>query len=217
MTHTRTTTTAIEAAAIIAICFGLSIAGSLNAVAAGFPVSGGEFTNGAMLSLLAMEVLLSAVALYVLHRRGFAIWTLVPIPTWIGCAWGLVLFVAASLIGWLLMSLFATSLAPQPIERMVQAAHLSLPVVIAVSVVNGAFEEVFLLGFLMRGLRGYGLSVALGMMLLVRILYHLYQGPVGTVGVFGVGFAFGAFFIRTGKLWPPVFAHVMFDVIGLST
>ncbi|CAN5143173.1 CPBP family intramembrane metalloprotease [soil metagenome] len=216
MTHTRTTTTTGEAVAIMAICFGLSIAASLNAVASGFPVSGTEFTDAAMLWLLVMELLLGGIAALVLHRRGFAVPTLMPTPTLIGCAWGFALFCVGSVAAGSLMAAFASGQAPQPIDQMTRTANLSLPVIVMVSIVNGAFEEIFLLGFLMRGLRGYGLSVALGVMLLVRILYHLYQGPIGTMGVLGVGFVFGAYFIRFGKLWPPVFAHVLFDLLALT-
>jgi membrane protease YdiL (CAAX protease family) len=99
---------------------------------------------------------------------------------------------------------------------MLMQSHLSLSVVALVSLVNGTFEEVFLLGFLMRGLRGYGLSIAFGVPSLVRILCHVYQGPLGTISVLAVGLVFGAYYVRTTKLWPAVFAHILLDFVPLA-
>jgi membrane protease YdiL (CAAX protease family) len=50
-------------------------------------------------------------------------------------------------------------------------------------------------------------------MLLVRVLYHLYQGPVGAVWVLAIGLVFGLYFMRTNQLWPPVFAHILWDIV----
>jgi membrane protease YdiL (CAAX protease family) len=81
--------------------------------------------------------------------------------------------------------------------------------------VNGTYEEVFLLGFLQRGLRSYGLSIAVGVAVLVRVLYHLYQGPVGTLWVLGFGAVFSLYYLRSEQLWPPAFAHILWDIIPL--
>lgn len=96
---------------------------------------------------------------------------------------------------------------------MVSKATLSLGVVIAVAVVNATFEEVFLLGFLVRGLRGFGLNVAIGASLLVRLAYHLYQGPLGAVSVLAFGIVLTLYFASTNKLWPPVLCHMLGDII----
>ena len=96
---------------------------------------------------------------------------------------------------------------------MTREATLTLPANVLMAMVNGTYEEVFLLGFLVRGLRGWGLSSALGTMLLVRVMYHLYQGPIGALWVFGIGLTFGIYYVRSGNLWPPVFAHVLWDIV----
>jgi membrane protease YdiL (CAAX protease family) len=101
----------------------------------------------------------------------------------------------------------------QPIARMMDGATVTMPTIVLFAMVNGTYEEVFLLGFLMRGLRHFGLSIALGVMLLVRVLYHLYQGPLGALWVLGVGVVFGLYFARTNRLWPLVFAHILWDIV----
>ena len=69
---------------------------------------------------------------------------------------------------------------------------------------------------LVRGLRGFGLSVAVGVPLFVRLLYHLYQGPVGALWVMAFGLVMTLFYVRSGDLWPPVFAHILGDIVPFA-
>jgi len=165
--------------------------------------------------MVASELVLGAIALGFLQARRYAISSLFPAPTLQGCAVGIGLFFATWVVGWLLTAPFVGRLPEQPIDRMVHDANLSLPVIVLMAMVNGTYEEIFLLGFLLRGLRGFGLSVALGVMLLVRVLYHLYQGPVGALWVLAFGLVLGLYFIRSGRLWPAIFAHVLGDIVPL--
>lgn len=213
----RTLTTPGEAFVVILVCFGMPILNSLYAMLSGFPSerSGGAavFTDGAMIWLIVNEVVMAGAALTLLRIRRYAIGSLYPHPTFLGTIAGIALFIASWLFGWLLVAPFMTSHAQQPIEHMLRQSNLSLPVIIAVAMVNGTYEEVFLLGFLLRGLRGFGLSIALGAMLLVRVFYHLYQGPIGALWVMGAGLVFGVYYLRTGVLWPSVFAHILWDIV----
>jgi|SRR5262249_12446110 len=206
----RTVTTPGEAAVIMGICFGLSIVASLNAVASGFPSR--PFSDSGLIWVAGTEVMLAFAALVVLWLRGFAVSTLIPSPTLKGSAQGIGIFVAAWIVGLILMLPFQSE-PEQPYVHMIEDARVTVPVVVVMAMVNGAFEEVFLLGFLVRGLRGFGLSIALGAMLLVRVLYHLYQGPLAAVWILGFGLVFGLYFIRTNQLWPPVFAHILWDIV----
>jgi membrane protease YdiL (CAAX protease family) len=73
---------------------------------------------------------------------------------------------------------------------------------------------VFLTGFLLRALIPFGASIAIGVPVLVRAAGHLYQGPLGTMSVIGVGVVFGAYYWRKRQLWPVVVAHIVADVAG---
>ncbi len=208
-TSTRTTTTLGEALGVTAICFGLMIWQSTQAVLAGFPTH--PFTDGSMLWLIAIELVLASVALALLRARGFAIATLYPQPSLRGVGIGIGLYLAAWLAAVLTLVPFGD--AAQPIDSMVSETVLSMGVLIAVAVVNATFEEVFLLGFLVRGLRGFGLNVAIGASLLVRLAYHLYQGPLGAVSVLAFGVVVTLYFVSSNKLWPPVFCHMLGDIL----
>lgn len=207
----RTTTTPGEAALISAICFGWAILVSTQSVASGFQSA--AFTDSSMLGLIGTEVVLGTVALVVLHARGYSLLSLYPSPSVAGLGLGAVLYAMCLIVSWVVTAPFAPSQPSQPIESLVSGASLSPPTVIAVALINGAYEEIFLLGFLLRGLRGYGLSVALGVSLLVRVLYHLYQGPLGAVSVLAFGLVLSLYYVKTEKLFPVVFAHVLADII----
>ncbi len=207
----KTTTTPTEALAVILMVFGMFIVLSIQAVLANF--SSPPFSNTSLLWMVVVEVILAASAITFLYTRGFAISTLLPLPNVKGSAIGVVLFLVAWLVGELVSAPFATNQPPQPIEAMIAEAKVTVPVVVLMAMINGTFEEVFLLGVLLRGLRGYGLSIALGITLLVRLLCHLYQGPLGPIWVMGVGLTFAVYYMQSTQLWPPVFAHILWDIV----
>jgi membrane protease YdiL (CAAX protease family) len=210
----KTTIGALDAAVIVVICFGVLIVLSIRAVFAGFPDA--PFTNAGLIWLVGTELILATAALLFLRARGFAVGTLVPEPTLRATLLGIILFFTAWIAGILVTAPVAHAMPEQPIERMVADAQLSGPILVIFAMVNGAFEEIFLLGVLVRGLRGFGLSVAVGVPLLVRVLYHLYQGPVGALWILTFGLVFTAFYLRSVSLWPPVLAHVLWDIVPFS-
>ncbi|MFS2035385.1 CPBP family intramembrane glutamic endopeptidase [Polaromonas sp. CT11-55] len=203
------TITLLDAVVVSVICFGLAIAVSIQAVLAGFPEA--RFTESGNTSMIGVEVGLSLTALAYLYIRGFDVSSLYPGPTIRGSLSGIGLFVLAWLVGILAVTPFASSHKPQMVEF--SFTGISLASTIMFAMVNGAFEEIFLLGVLVRGLRGLGLSLAIGIPLLVRILYHLYQGPLGAVWVLAFGLTFSLFYLRSQKLWPPVLAHILWDIV----
>jgi membrane protease YdiL (CAAX protease family) len=169
-----------------------------------------------MIGLVVTEIVLAATALLFLHARGFDIASLLPQPTLRGTLLGVGLFFVAWVIGILVTAPFAHAQPEQPIQRMMADARVTSSVIVVLGMVNGAFEEVFLLGVLVRGLRAFGLSIAIGIPLLVRVLYHLYQGPLGALWILSFGLVFSLFYVRSPTLWPPVFAHVLWDIVPFA-
>lgn len=212
----ETLTSRTEAAIVVAIAFGWFILASLQAVAQGFPGSG-AFSDDSLLSLLMLEGVFGAIALAFLHRRGHALQELLPTPSVAGCLVGVALCGVATLAWYIVAQAFPASLhQAQPIAEILGHARPSLPLVIALSMFNGLYEETFLLGYLVRSLAAAGASLALGLSLLVRVLYHLYQGPLGAVSVLVFGLVLSAYYWRTRRLWPAVFAHTLADALALA-
>lgn len=207
----KTTLSYGEAAVVSTICFGCFTLWSIQAVLAGFPTA--EFSDSGNGWLIATEVVLGAAALLFLKARGFDIGSLYPRPTWRDSALGIGLYLAILLAGSLPMSLLEGATADTGGSLADVSFRAALPSVIAMAMVNGAFEEIFLLGVLVRGLRGFGLSVALGVPLLVRLMYHLYQGPGGLVWIAIFGLVLSLSYLACGRLWPAVFAHMLADIV----
>lgn len=209
----RIDTTPVEALVVTGVCFGWAIWGSLWTVLAGYPDMGG-FTDAGAWQTVVTELACAAIALVVLYVRRYDVATLVPEVTLRDTLLGLALMVVANWAGWLVLEPFLAGHGEQPIERIAQATTISAPAVLAVSFVNGTFEEVFLLGFLQRGLQARGLSIALGVTLLVRVVYHLYQGPLGALSILAFGLVQGLWYAHARRLWSPVFAHIMCDIVA---
>lgn len=200
-----------EALCVVMVVFGLAIASSLDAAANWRPGGASGFTDAGFDSLVGIELFFGGIALLLLRARGYPLQTLAPQPTLRGMAEGalicLALLASDSLAGFMLPNVGTT-----PIEEMLDATSVSWSSTIPAMIVNGLYEEVFLMGYLTRGLRRYGASTAIGITLFVRVLYHAYQGPVGVLSVCMGGLLFGLWFQRTGRLFPLVFAHIAIDL-----
>jgi uncharacterized protein len=199
-----------EALIVSTICFGLFIVWSTQAVLGGFPEA--KFSDSGNAWMVLVEVVLAASALMYLRARNFDVRSLHLRPDVRGTLLGFVLFAAAWLAGVIATAPFTS---PGGHSQMADFSFTGVSMASAVifAMVNGAFEEVFLLGVLVRGLRAYGLSIAVGVPLLVRLLYHLYQGPLGVVWIFAFGLTFTLFYVRSSRLWPAAFAHTLWDIV----
>lgn len=215
-TPEKTTATPGEAGLLVVIAFGWFIAASLEAVAKGFPTSG-SFSDSSLVSILVLEFTFGSIALVFLRIRGHSIQQLLPTPSWKGCLVGALLCGAGMLAWFLVAQAFPRSeQEAQPIAEIAANARPSPLVAIALSMFNGLYEETFLLGYLVRAFESSGASFALGLSLLVRVLYHLYQGPIGAVSVLVFGLVISYYYWRTKALWPSVFAHTLADAIALA-
>ncbi len=206
--------TPLEGVGIVALCFGWFIVSSLSTMLGGYRSS--QFSNASFAGLVVFELLLGSIALYILHVRGHRLADLLPTPTWRGCVIGIFLYIAASALGWLAFVAFDSAAGREPLEQLMPAVAFNVPLVVVMAMVNGAYEETFLLGYLLRGFRNHGRSFALSLSLLVRVSYHLYQGPVGATAVLAMGFVLSLYYLRTSVLWPVVFAHTLADIIPFS-
>jgi len=86
-----------------------------------------------------------------------------------------------------------------------------------VSVVNGAFEEVFVAGYVITALMPVrGMWAAINVSTGVRLLCHLYQGPIAFLVIVPMGLVFGYVFARQRVLWALIVAHVLIDIVAFT-
>ena len=77
-------------------------------------------------------------------------------------------------------------------------------------------EEFLSLGFVPNALREEGVAVAFSASVIVRVLVHLYQGPLGIISNVPFGAVLAAYYLATGRIWPAVLAHSAMDLIALT-
>jgi membrane protease YdiL (CAAX protease family) len=210
--------TGVEVCVVFGATVGLSLAGSLWDGSAAQAAS--AFTDGHLLGLVAVEVLLAALLIPWLRRRGWSPRDVAGAPGPADLArgvglWGLALTCSAAT--WLIFSLSqpeaAQALAD---EQRFTGAPPSAVAVILVSVVNPVFEEFLWLGYgVTRLVPRLGLRAAAAVSIGLRVIDHVYQGPWAVLGILPLGVAFTWYFGRTRRLWPVVVAHALFDAVGL--
>jgi uncharacterized protein len=205
-----------EAALVVSITFGYFVIGGI--VAVFNPPTSPRLSNAHFLNLLLLEPALAGAALLVLRTQGnLSSYGLT--PTWKGAAEGLALGIlsyAAYILTYLAVYLFFPA-GLQPRRNDLVAPDLIFGLVIAISIVNPLFEEFFVSGYLITTLKQWKDPwFAINASVTVRLLYHLYQGPSGVKAIIPLGFVFAQWYIRTGRLWPLVIAHALFDFAGLN-
>lgn len=204
-----------ELLAVVAIALGLPIYWSFSAVLA--PTGEPSFSEASLWGMVLYELLVLALLVPVLWFRG---WT----PQVLGLHWqgrdirpaiGLLIacIVACYPLNWLGAGM-AEEVNPS-MDAMV-AGKLSLTAVVAVSLLNPIFEEVFVCAYVIRVLqRSHSPAFAVNVSVAIRASYHLYQGPIGAISLVVVGLILGWWFARTGRLWPAIVAHGLMDLLAL--
>lgn len=214
MNRQHTAATPFDLVLVTAICFGLFILSSLDGVIQGFPPH--RVTDQQLASLIFIELSATMVAVTYMRFRGHDMRKLFPSPTVNGALVGGALYLLTLAIALPLQALLGHDATLSGTNGAFHPEGVSMAMVLLGSVVNGMYEEIFLLGFLQRALKPSEGHFAVGTVLLVRLSYHLYQGPGGVLFVAVFGVVAGYYYLKTGKLWPAVVAHMIGDVVGLG-
>lgn len=192
---------------VVALAFGLSIVGSLSAA---FTYSGRpiEFGDAEVASVVAYEAVIAPIVWLVLRRRGWK-WSDFAVHASRGSTIFGILVALAVLAAW-----YAFEAAFGKVPATLSA---TLPWILAVSIANPLFEELLVLAYVVQALRGrFGLTTAFNVSVAIRLLYHLYQGPLAVIPIALFGVVVTVVYVRMGRLWPAVVAHGLLDFVGLT-
>lgn len=211
----------VEFLVVVTWAFGLPIFASIMSLGVPGDSAVPVFTNAELLGTIIFEVIQLGFLTWFLRIRG---WTLEKFGlsfSWRGTAAGVVLLALtyALIIGaqHLAQIMFDYDLEAAAARAPKVDPDLSMQLVFLVSVVHGIFEELFVAGYIITSLTARrGMWTAINVSVVVRLLYHLYQGPIGIMTAVPMGLLYGYVYSRTRQLWPLVVAHVLVDLIGLS-
>jgi uncharacterized protein len=194
---------------------GWFIYASIAVVASGFPTT--SYIEGGMWGLLQFEIVAFAVAATILYGYGWR-WVHFRIEislkdTLLGGA----VFLLMQLAAFAAVALAGKNVGGADFSEAAAArSSMSLAAILMVSIVNGVYEEFFLCRYLISAFRKHRAAFAIGVSVLVRISYHLYQGPYGAIAVLAIGITLGALYWRYGRIWPLMFGHILADVYALG-
>lgn len=92
-----------------------------------------------------------------------------------------------------------------------EANWISISLII---IVNSIFEEFILIGYLFKRLEKYHPVIIIGLSMMIRQLYHTYQGWLSLVMILPTGLVFGYYYYKHKKLWPVIIAHGFSNLIA---
>ena len=179
------------------------------------------YSDRHLLRLVAYELLLAALFIPWLRRRGWRPLAVAghPAPADIHRGAGLwVLSLGCYWLVWIMFSLLspATAASLGAEVRFTGTPAGPLAIVLA-SIINPVVEEFLWLGYGIARLSDWtGVRAAAVSSIVLRTAVHAYQGPWAVLGILPVGIVFTWYYVRTRRLWPVVIAHVMLDAIGLA-
>lgn len=206
-----------EAVVITTIFVGWFIYSAIRVTFAGFPGGSVGYSNATAISLVVFECMTFAVGALVLRWRGWKAADFRFAITWRQLLMAIGLLVLSAVIDLLLWQAVGNRLDDGSVLRsLVQPGGVSFGVALLTSVVNGTFEEFFLCRYLIERFQTSGAMFAVSLSAGVRMLYHIYQGPYGTLSILAFGIIIGMYYWRTRALGAVAVAHVIADLISLS-
>lgn len=207
-----------EAVVVTTIFVGWFIYSAMWFMLAGFPSAAeSSYDNAAAISLVVFECVTFGIGALVLRWRGWKAADFLFAITWRHVLSALGLLLLAALANLLVWQAVGNRLDDGSLLRtLVQPGAVSLGAALLVSCINGTFEEFFLCRYLIERFRPSGGAFAVTLSAGIRMLYHVYQGPQGTLSILAFGIIIGVYYWRTRALGAVVLTHVLADLISLS-
>jgi membrane protease YdiL (CAAX protease family) len=212
-----------ELVLVLLIAFGATVPRSLAALL--FPEllvhrTSPPITNAALYRTVLFELAVMAILAMFLRARGWTLERLGIRPTAQDSIVGVGIFIGYYL-AYVVLVMAVVAVWPRfaqiAISTHLVGGRLEWPAMLAVSLVNPVFEEVFVCGYVVAALKERrGITTAINVSAGIRVFCHFYQGAVGVVGIVPMALIFAYWFARTGRLWPLIVAHALDDLLGLA-
>ena len=206
-----------EIALVLGVPIALSLASSIRIGLRGRETA--VFTDRNLLLSLALQVIIAGLLLAYLARRQWRPLDVAGAPELEDLGRGLALWLG--LIGIFYLAVLALYvIAPAAVAVLRTRAPtgvISAPVVVAGAVLDPIFEEFLWLGYAIPALGNrFGLRTACVVSVVLRVAAHAYQGRLALLTILPVAVLMTFYFVKSGRLWPIIVAHIIQDAIALS-
>ncbi|WP_395646459.1 CPBP family intramembrane glutamic endopeptidase [Terricaulis sp.] len=200
---------------VISVAFSLFISSNIDAVVT--PAAEAEETSAdAFLVVMAIELMLAGLLILFLRARGWTPPQLGVAPLGFKDAWHPIALTAVAILGSLAAYQIAIRIRPDLAAASPEIdADIPLYTWVMFSLVNAAYEEVFVCAYIVAAWRGGDIWTAIGISSVIRLSYHLYQGPMAIAVIFPLGVLFAWYFASQRRLLPLIVTHVAIDMIAL--
>ena len=167
---------------------------------------------------IGVELIVALVMVPYLRKQGWRPEAIAGSPTPFDLVRGFGVFLAAYLATVLVFVTlhFAAPEAAVAVHSHRITGTVSPFTVITTAIINPVFEEFLWIGYAIPAVGArYGLHIAIAASIVLRVAVHAYQGSLAFVTILPIGLVFTWYFIRTGRLWPLIVAHVLADGLAL--
>lgn len=173
------------------------------------------FDNARALFIVGVEVLAGTLAVLILRARGWTFEKLglrFSMPQTIA---GMLLLIGANVLVAGFYELVQAVSGTDPAGATTPQTHITWPVLIAMTLVNPLYDELFVVAYNIQASLKSGAAFAITLSAAVRFFCHLDQGPIAAVTILPLGIIFALVYWRWRLVWPLVVAHGVMDFLGL--
>ena len=176
------------------------------------------FSNTACLKNLIQELIALLFIGWFLWVRGWKISNLSIQISWRSILGGILLWAIYFSIYMLTFSIVVDIIGSYKIFGGVSfETRLNPTLALIFIIVNSVFEEMLVVGYVVQALEAkHGIVFAIGVSVLIRLLYHTYQGPIAAISIIPMGLIFGIVYWRWRNLVPLIVAHTIMNGLALS-
>lgn len=212
----------VEIAVVIATAFGMFILGSMSAVAG--PSEPVAYTAADFTSIAGYEIVIGTALLAFLFARGWRVEALgFRRLTWRDGLDAALLYAAVWCLAWAFQWALMTFSGPSDGQitttdggaGLVDGEGVGIGTLVVFCLVNAGYEELFVCAYLVAAWRGSNLGLAILLSALVRLSYHLYQGPIALVSILPFGLLLAWYFARTRRIAALIALHFGLDMLAL--
>ena len=172
------------------------------------------FDDRAAWTLLAIELVCGTLAALLLRARGWKLSDLglrPSIPQTIG---GTLLLMGTTILVGGIYEIVRASTHIDPGAVTASTTKLSWPVLIALTLINPFYDELFAVAYNVTASQTNGAAFAIALSAIVRLVCHLEHGPIASVTILPLAILFAAVFWRWRVVWPLIVAHGVMDFVG---
>ena len=198
---------AVEFAIVILVAFGMFAYAAIIGWSSG---SGNDVITNADLSwLVRYEIFAFLIIATFLRARQWKLSDFHPQVSWKLTGAGVLLALGTLLYSTVIAAVFGTWFEFPPLDK----SQLDFGTVLLFSVVNGIYEETFVVGYVVGCLARQSTWVVIISSALIRFSYHIYQGPEAVLFILPFGLVFAYLYVKYRKLWPLVLCHIILNVV----